>query len=91
MDDLYHYGGFVYHLDGTIDEKGVYTSAHDDEDILDPIARVDKLGFTLWVYPYAIVGLTDNKGNQKIARFDWWRQAYCFYFGFAVYLEQFGL
>ena len=70
MDSLYHYGGFVYHLDGTIDDKGVYTSAHDDEDILDPIAKITKLGFTLWVYPYAIVGLTDTKGNQKIARFD---------------------
>jgi len=37
---------------------------------LDPIAKITKLGFTLWVYPYGIVGLTDNKGNQKIARFD---------------------
>lgn len=70
MDTLYHYGGFVYPFEGTIvDNKGRYLADNDD-DPLDPIARIDKLGFTLWVYPYAIVGLMDDKGNQKIARFD---------------------
>ena len=70
MDTLYHYGGFVYPFGGTIvDNKGRYLADNDD-DLLDPIARIDKLGFTLWVYPYAIVGLMDDKGNQKIARFD---------------------
>jgi len=70
MDDLYYYGGFVHPFEGTIDDKGTYISSSDDDDPLPPIARIDKLGFTLWVYPYGIVGLTDNKGNQKIARFD---------------------
>jgi hypothetical protein len=70
MDDLYHYGGFVYPLGGTIDDKGVYISSSDEDYPLSAIARIYKLGFTLWVYPYAIVGLTDTKGNQKIARFD---------------------
>lgn len=70
MDTLYHYGGFVYPFEGTIvDKKGRYLADNDD-DPLDPIARITKLGFTLWVYPYAIVGLIDDKGNQKIARFD---------------------
>ena len=68
MDDLYYYGGFVHPFEGTIDNEGIYTAPNDDP--LPPIARIDKLGFTLWVYPYGIVGLTDNKGNQKIARFD---------------------
>ena len=72
MDDLYHYGGFVYPFEGTIDSNGRYISYNDfgDDDPLNPIARITKLGFTLWVYPYAIVGLIDDKGNQKIARFD---------------------
>ena len=70
MDALYHYGGFVYPFEGTIvDNKGRYLADNDD-DLLDPIARITKLGFTLWVYPYSIVGLMDDKGNQKIARFD---------------------
>jgi hypothetical protein len=70
MDALYHYGGFVYPFEGTIvDNKGRYLADNDD-DPLDPIARITKLGFTLWVYPYSIVGLMDDKGNQKIARFD---------------------
>ena len=70
IDTLYHYGGFVYPFEGTIvDNKGRYLADNND-DPLDPIARIDKLGFTLWVYPYAIVGLMDDKGNQKIARFD---------------------
>jgi hypothetical protein len=72
MDTLYHYGGFVYPFEGTIDSNGRYISYNDfgEDEPLDPIARIDKLGFTLWVYPYAIVGLMDDKGNQKIARFD---------------------
>lgn len=70
MDDLYHYGGFVYPFGGTINDKGTYISSSDEDDPLDPIARIDKLGFTVWIYPYAIVGLTDDKGNQKIGRFD---------------------
>jgi len=71
MDTLYHYGGFVYPFGGTIvDNKGRYLADNEGDDPLDPIARIDKLGFTLWIYPYAIVGLTDDKGNQKIARFD---------------------
>ena len=72
MNYLYHYGGFVYPFEGTIDSNGRYISYNDfgDDDPLDPIARITKLGFTLWVYPYAIVGLMDDKGNQKIARFD---------------------
>ena len=70
MDDLYHYGGFVYPVGGTIDDKGTYISSSDEDDPLPPIARIDKLGFTVWIYPYAIVGLTDDKGNQKIGRFD---------------------
>ena len=70
MDDLYHYGGFVYHFEGTVDDKGTYISSSDEDDPLEHLARIDKLGFNLWVYPYAIVGLTDNKGNQKVARFD---------------------
>jgi len=71
MDSLYHYGGFVYPFDGTIvDNKGRYLADNDEDGPLDPIAKITKLGFTLWVYPYSIVGLTDTKGNQKIARFD---------------------
>ena len=70
MDTLYHYGGFVYPFGGTIDDKGTYISSSEEDDPLDPIARIDKLGFTVWIYPYAIVGLTDDKGNQKIGRFD---------------------
>lgn len=72
MDDLYYYGGFVHPFEGTIESDGRYITQNDfgEDDPLDPLARIDKLGYTLWVYPYAIVGLTDNKGNQKIARFD---------------------
>ena len=70
MDDLYYYGGFRHPFEGTVAEDGQYVADNDEDDPLDPIARIDKLGYTLWVYPYAIVGLTDNKGNQKVARFD---------------------
>ena len=71
MDSLYHYGGFVYPFEGTIvDNKGRYLADNDEDGPLDPIAKITKLWFTLWVYPYSIVGLTDTKGNQKIARFD---------------------
>ena len=54
MDALYHYGGFVYPFEGTIDSNGRYISYNDfgDDDPLDPIARITKLGFTLWFYPY---------------------------------------
>ena len=72
MDDLYYYGGFVHSFEGTIESNGRYITNNDfgEDDPIDPIARIDKLGFTLWIYPYAIVGLTDSKGNQKIGRFD---------------------
>lgn len=70
MDDLYYYGGFRHPFGGTIDSAGRYIADNDEDGPLDPIARIDKLGFTVWVYPYAIVGLVDDKGNQKIARFD---------------------
>ena len=68
MDTLYHYGGFVYPFEGTIDSNGRYISYNDfgDDDPLDPIARITKFGFTLGVYPYAIVGLLAAKVNQKI-------------------------
>ena len=70
MDALYHYGGFVYPFEGTIDDSGTYIAKSEEDEPLKPIARIDKLGFTVWVYPYSIVGLMDDKGNQKIARFD---------------------
>ena len=70
MDDLYYYGGFKYPFGGSVDDRGLYIADNDEDDPLDPIARIEKLGYTVWVYPYAIVGLIDDKGNQKIARFD---------------------
>ncbi len=54
MDELYYYGGFRNPFEGTVAEDGQYVADNDEDDPLDPIARIDKLGYTLWVYPYAI-------------------------------------
>lgn len=70
MDDIYYYGGFKYPFDGVINSDGLYVADNDEDKPLEPIARIDKMGYTLFIYPYAITGLVDNKGNQKIGRFD---------------------
>jgi hypothetical protein len=70
MDDIYYYGGFKYPFEGSIDHYGVYQPGNDEDEPLEPIAKITKMGYTLFIYPYAITGLVDSKGNQKIGRFD---------------------
>lgn len=70
MDDLYNFGGFRFPFTGEIEEGGFYVADNDEDPPLAPLAKLEKYGLTCWIYPYAIVGLVDSEGNQKIGRFD---------------------
>ena len=67
MNDIYQWGGFDKHWKGDIDADGVYK--HPDDEPLNPYARLEYGGVTLWAYPYAIFALKDDN-NQHIGRFD---------------------
>jgi hypothetical protein len=68
MNSLYQWGGFDDHWRGDIDDDGVYHAPEDDP--LEPFARVDFNGWTMWAYPYSIFGIKDSVGNQRVGRFD---------------------
>jgi len=67
MNETYGCGGFSRHWVGEIDDDGVY---HNPAEDMEPIARVDFNGWTMWAYPYAIFGIKDSVGNQRVGRFD---------------------
>ena len=68
MNAMYGMGGFNDHWRGDIDDDGVYSAPEDEP--LDPFARVDFNGWTMWAYPYSIFGIKDSVGNQRVGRFD---------------------
>ena len=70
MDSLYGYGGFAFPFTGKIEDDGSYIADNDEDPPLAPYAKLEKCGLVCWIYPYAIVGLVDSEGNQKIGRFD---------------------
>jgi len=67
MNSLYQWGGFSDHWKGDIDDDGVY---HNEHEKMEPYARVDFNGWTMWAYPYSIFGIKDSVGNQRVGRFD---------------------
>jgi hypothetical protein len=67
MNSLYQWGGFDDHWRGDIDDDGVY---HNEHEKMEPFARVDFNGWTMWAYPYSIFGIKDSVGNQRVGRFD---------------------
>ena len=70
MDELYNFGGFRFPFTGKIEDDGSYIADNDEDPPLAPMAKLEKYGLVCWIYPYAIVGLVDSDGNQKIGRFD---------------------
>ena len=68
MNAMYGMGGFSDHWRGDIDDDGVYRAPEDEP--LEPFARVDFNGWTMWAYPYSIFGIKDSVGNQRVGRFD---------------------
>lgn len=69
MNDMYGMGGFDDRVwRGTIDDDGVYHAPEDEP--LEPFASVSFGGWTMWAYPYAIFGIKDSVGNQRVGRFD---------------------
>ncbi len=68
MNEMYGMGGFNDHWRGDIDDDGVYRAPEDEP--LDPFARVDFNGWTMWAYPHSIFGIKDSVGNQRVGRFD---------------------
>lgn len=68
MNETYGMGGFSDHWQGDIDDDGVYHAPEDEP--LEPYARVDFNGWTMWAYPYSIFGIKDSVGNQRVGRFD---------------------
>ena len=71
MNASYGMGGFADHWEGGIDDAGVYHAPEENGDEpLEPYARVDFNGWTMWAYPYSIFGIKDSVGNQRVGRFD---------------------
>ena len=69
MNDMYGFGGFDDQVwRGEIDDAGVYHAPEDEP--LEPFATVSFGGWTMWAYPYAIFGIKDSVGNQRVGRFD---------------------
>ena len=60
---------------GTVSEDGLYTSEHDEDEDLYPLARLtmatdSEADVECYIYEYGIVALTDAWGESKVARFD---------------------
>ncbi len=67
MNETYGMGGFSDHWQGDIDDDGVY---HNEHEKMEPFARVDFSGWTMWAYPSSIFGIKDSVGNHRVGRFD---------------------
>lgn len=76
MDECYGWGGFGDSVfSGTVSEDGLYTSEHDEDEDLYPLARLtmatdSEADVECYIYEYGIVALTDAWGESKVARFD---------------------
>lgn len=76
MDECYGWGGFSDSVfSGTVSEDGLYTSEHDEDEDLYPLARLtmatdSEADVECYIYEYGIVALTDAWGESKVARFD---------------------
>lgn len=71
MVEQYGFGdssGFKW---GTVDDKGVYKSAYEEDPELNPYITMSiPDGLTFHIYPNSIVGLVDPKGETIISRMD---------------------